>query len=242
MMHRHAPIVLGLLALAVAVSGSEPPASGEPPVDPQRALHEGNRLFRDGRVEAAVEAYLAGHAPGSPHPTLIYNLGTALHHLERLPEAVLWYRRAGDVADPWLTDNLWLARRGLGSQILPAGGWLGRLGRHVDALQLAAVAVGWAVLLLVIARPRTSGWLLLAAALTAGSLYGAGAAVERWGPRPAVLVQDCFTPDAELPAGTEAWVRPAADGRWSISGTSGVSCPPETVELVFPDFATSGSF
>ena len=90
-------------------------------------------------------------------------------------------------------------------------------------------------------RPRqsriaraTSGWSIAAAAVVAGSLYFGAAAVERWGPRPAVVLEDCFSPTAELPAGTEAWVRPTSDGRWLISGSDDVVCPPETVELVFP--------
>ena len=118
-----------LLALAVVTaagaaqdapdsSTGESAAFAQP--DSRAALNEGNRRFRDGQIEAAVEAYLRGYSPAAPHPTLLYNLGTALHHLDRLPEAILWYRRAAESDDLWLKDNLLLARRSLGSQI-PGG-------------------------------------------------------------------------------------------------------------------------
>ena len=136
-------------------------------------------------------------------------------------------------AGPWLEENLWLARRVLGSQALPIGGSLGWLCRHVDSLRLAGIVVAWLTLLAILAGPRIPGWSIAVAAFVAGSLYFGAAAVERWGPRPAVVLEDCRTATAELPAGTEAWVRPTADGRWRISGSDEI-CPRETVELVFP--------
>ena len=89
---RVARLAAGLLATAAFDSAASPQ-------DPQAALREGNRLFRDGQIEAAVTVYLEGYVPPAPHPTLLYNLGTALHHLDRLPEAVLWYRRAAAAGD-----------------------------------------------------------------------------------------------------------------------------------------------
>ncbi len=221
-------LILALAAFAAAAGGQQ--------VDPQAALSDGNRLFRDGRVEAAVDAYLEGYGEPAPHPTLLYNLGTALHHQGRLPEAILWYRRAAesDAADPWLQENLWLARRGLGSQNLPPGGLLGWPSRHTGALRLAAIALAWLTLLLVVAIPKMPAWTIAAAALLAASTYGSAAAVERWGPQPAVVLEDCFTGTGELPAGTEAWVLPATGGSWLISGAADAVCPAEAVELVSP--------
>lgn len=223
---RVVPIVLVLTAWA-AFAGEGAPA------DPHSALTEGNRLFRNGQVEAAVEAYRAGYSPDSPHPTLAYNLGTALHHLDRLPEAILWYRRAGDSNDPWLAENLWLARRNLGTQALPPAGPAGALRPHADVLRWLAVLVAWGALAALVARPKLPPWTLAAAFVAGGALYGAAGSLERWGPRPAVLLEDCRFPAGELPAGTEAWVRPQDDGSFKIAG-SGAVCPADSVALVDP--------
>lgn len=100
------------------------------PADPQAALAEGNRRFAKDEIAAALEAYIRGYAGrsagrsagGSPAVdgalahALAYNAGTCAMQLGRLPEALLWYRRAEAIApgDPWLRDNLALARRALG--------------------------------------------------------------------------------------------------------------------------------
>ena len=221
-----AAVALCLLAL---------PAAGEvAEVDAQSALSTGNRLFRDGQIEAAIAAYREGYSPSDPHPTLVYNLGAALHHLDRLPEAVLWYRRAA-ADDPWLEENLWLARRSLGSQLLPAGGALGFLGRHTGALRVAAIVLAWAVLASVIATARVPRRIFLGTVLLAAALYLGAVAIDRWGPRPAVILTDCIAPTGELPAGTEVWVRRSAEGDWSVSGTADATCPAASVGLVFPD-------
>jgi hypothetical protein len=238
-----AGLVTGLLAVAALATAASPR-------DPQAALREGNRLFRDGQIEAAVEVYLEGYLPSASHPTLLYNLGTALHHLDRLPEAVLWYRRAAGAgdrsqlwraaepperlhSDPWLQENLWLARRSLGSQSLPPGGSLGWLCRHTAGLRAAALALAWVTLLAVVLRETMPVWAVAAAAVVAVAIYGGAAAVEHWGPQPAVVLEDCPTPAGELPAGTEVWVRPAAGG-WRIPGDPDLVCPPQAVALVFP--------
>ncbi len=250
-----------MLALAAGLTA----ADGQLTRDPRTALSEGNRLFRQGEIEAAVAAYLEGHSDATPHPTLAYNLGTALHHLGRLPEAILWYRRAfgsGDpsrcehasdesrprpAGDPWLRDNLSLARRSLGSRSLQPGGLLGWLCCHTGGVRLCGIALSWLTLVLVVARYRPSrrgtrekpprwalaDWALVAAAVLALAVYGGALAVERWGPQPAVILEDCLGSAAELPAGTELWVRPTSGG-WSISGSGNLICPPDAVELVFP--------
>jgi len=205
------------------------------PVDPLGALQEGNRLFRNGQLEAAIEAYRAGYSASEPHPTLVYNLGTAYHHLGRLPEAILWYRRAPGFDDPWLRENLLLARTTLGSQSLPPGGFLGALTRAASALRLTGAAVAWGTLILLIVRSRLPPWVVVVAALISGSLYATATAVDWWGPRPSVLLKDCHTSAGELPAGTEVWVRRLPDEHWQVAAGSEVVCPAEAVALVFPD-------
>ncbi len=243
----------------VLTTGCGPP---DDQVSPARgtaraALEEGNRLFLTGQIEDAIAAYRQGYDAQAPDPTLLYNLGTALHHAGRLSEAILWYRRAAGsghlsdpssidaesstagespskrVSDPWLAENLWLARRSLGSRTLQPSGPLGGLVRHTGSLRSIAIAMAWLTLLLVIAGKRVPGVLVAAAAALAILIAGGAAAVERWGPQPAVMIEDCATPAGELPAGTEIWVRPDADG-WKISGTADMSCPAGTIGLVFP--------
>jgi len=221
-----AAVVLALAAIFVLAA--------DEPVDSLAALQEGNRLFRNGQIEAAIEAYRQGYSPDEPHATLVYNLGTAYHHLDRLPEAVLWYRRAADSEDPWLQENLWLARRALGSQNLPPAGFLGRLTENRQVLRIAAVAIGWILLIVLVFVPRVPLGAVIGAAVLAIGLYGTALGMERWGPRPAVLLQDCHTPGGELPAGTEAWVRPLGDGTWRVAASSDVVCPAESVALVDP--------
>ncbi len=239
--------ILLLTAAGCAARDAAPPAADAT----RAALDAGNRLFRAGEVDAAVVAYLDGYSPRAPHPTLLYNLGTALHHAGRLPEAILWYRRAARAktpslwraatsnapllwraGDPWLEENLWLARRSLGSQALPPTGLPGWLAGHTGGLRWAAIAIAWIILLLVVTRDGMPLRGVLAAAALAIALYGGAAAVERWGPRPAVILEDCPTPAGTLPAGTEAWVHPGT-GAWRISGSGNRSCPPDALEPVW---------
>lgn len=230
-MMRVEPIVRGLVAACAltALTG----LAEEAATDPLAALNEGNRLFRNGELEAAVEAYRAGYSPDAPNPTLAYNLGTALHHLGRLPEAILWYRRAGDSDDPWLAENLWLARRSLGTRALPAGGLVGVLAPRPDVLRWLAVLCAWGAAAAVVARRKLPLWTAAAAFAACVALYGGGAALERWGPRPAVLLETCRTSAGELPAGTEAWVRRQDDGSFKVATAEAV-CPAESVALVDP--------
>lgn len=214
---------------AEAVEPAETPEA----VDPLAALAEGNRLFRNGQIEAAAEAYRAGWTPQVSDPTLLYNLGTAYHHLGRLPEAILWYRRAAASGDPWLEDNLRLARGSLGSRALPLRGLLGVLARHAAALRWLAIVLSGAALVVALIGSRLPFWVLGALLLFGAALYGSAVAVERWGPRPAVLLADCETEAGELPAGTEAWVRRRDDGSYGVEG-AGVVCPAEAVGLIFP--------
>lgn len=221
---------LGLGGAVVAAADGDP---ADPTADPVAALEAGNGLFRDGRLEEAVAAYRAGWDPSRPNPTLLYNLGTTLHHLDRLPEAILWYRRAAGSDDPWLDENLWLARRTLGSRSLPPHGLLGLVARAGHPIELAAIVLAWAALLLWIGWPRFAGAALAAAALALG-LWGAAAGAEQWGPRAVVVLEDCATGGGDLPAGSEAWASRDGDGPWRISGVDGGTCPPSAAEAVFP--------
>lgn len=217
-------------ALALMAAGNEGAADSR---GTAMALAEGNRHFRDGRLEEALASYRLGWVPENPHPTLVYNLATTLHHLDRLPEAILWYRRAETSGDPWLEENLWLARRSLGSQVFPPSGLVGGLAQITGPLFWLAVIFAWAGCAF-LAMQRFGNWPVLVCAILSALLYSGAQAVERWGPGPAVLLVDCTSPAGDLPAGTEAWVRPSIDGGWQVSGTLGVVCPPDSLELISP--------
>jgi tetratricopeptide (TPR) repeat protein len=231
-MHRpRFPIDLRLLRLVFAASlGLLAPAAGFA-ADPVAALSEGNGLVQEGKLEEAVAAYLAGYDPQAVHPTLAYNLGATYQRMGALPEAILWYRRAERADDPWLEDNLLLARRSLGSQTVGNRGPWGQLGQWGAALQGVAIALSWLAALAAWRRwPRALTVACLAGAL--GALGLVQLAVSRQ-PRAGVLLKDCAPGNGTLTAGTELWVTPAAAG-WRIAGSNDAVCPPETIELVDP--------
>lgn len=227
-------LVPALLALA---AGPVSAASA-----PEPALLEGNRLFRRGELQAAVDVYLRGtgaqvEATGvSPaaepvDPILAYNLGTALHRLGRLPEAVLWYRRAqaGAPHDPWIRSNLQRARHEMGAPRPPAPGPVVALASRPWMLQTAGALAAWIALGAALGpggarRGRWVAGLLLGAAL---ALWSAGPALRLLGPRPAVLLEAC----GELPAGTEVWVRTGGPEAFRVLGED-TPCAPEGVGLV----------
>lgn len=233
---RRLAMLVAAAALAIVLLAADQPAvpAPSPDSDPQTALQEGNRLFGDGQLEAAVDAYRSGYRPGIVHPTLAYNLGTALHHLDRIPEAILWYRRGADTDDTWLQENLWLARRTVGSQALPAGSWLASWVPRASGLRLAAIGLAWLGLALLIVSTRIPWWTALTAGLLGAALYLSAHGLERWGPAQGVLLQSCASEAGELPAGTEAWVHRRSDDSWSVlSGGARLNCPSESIELVF---------
>jgi tetratricopeptide (TPR) repeat protein len=214
-----------------------------PSPDATAALREGNRRFQEGDLEGAMAAYAAGYDGNDP--LLAYNLGTAAHHLERLPEALLWYRRAlAEHADhPWLQDNLELVREQLRDQMHTGGAqeetgvatwsfWMD----HRHQLLWTGILLAWtalpAVLLPRSARARRIA--LTAVAIAASAPFAAGLLLAWKGPQAAVLLRDCGRRESRLPAGSEVQVFPAAppDSRgWRISG-SDLICPDETVGLV----------
>jgi hypothetical protein len=169
----------------------------------------------------------------SREPVLAYNLGTAAHQLGRLPEAVLWYRRAQAAlpGDPWVRDNLELARRALGPVATPAPGPLALLAARRGLLRWGGVGLAWAALPLALLRGRAARRSLGAAVLLAAAAYGAGAYLGRAGPHAAVLLEDC---GEGLAAGAEVWVAAAAGGYRVLGAPAELRCPAVTVGRVAP--------
>ena len=226
-------LVLLLLAAAATPAG---------PMDPEMAFAEGNRLFEKDEVEAALAVYARGYTGKSVLAGILsYNAGTCALRLGRLPEALLWYRRAqaATPGDPWLRDNLEMTRRALDDPpeaALSPGAWLDRR----RWLAFAGVALAWAALAVLILGRRGTRRLLPLLALLACAAFAAGMLLDRIGPRAAVLLAACPAKSSggglpALPAGTEVWVRPATGGGWRIVGQGrGSSCPAEAVGLVAP--------
>ena len=233
------------LALSPLPFAPRPPTigGGDGAAGAAAALGEGNRLFRSGRLAEAMTAYASGWSPGGSSggdagagAVLAYNLGTTAHRLGRYPEAVLWYRRAAAARldDPWLRDNLKLARARTGAEMLPPPGLLGRLSAHLDLVALLAVVLTWTALGLFVAALRGRGRRGWAAAAAAALVAWLGAAaLGAWGPRPAVLLERCAGAAGALPAGTEAWVgRPVAGARPVLGGPAGLTCPERSLGLI----------
>lgn len=219
-----------LLSLPGAASSGDSPPS---PIDPKTALEEGNRHFRTGRLEDALATYRAGWNPRRPDPVLAYNLGTTAHHLGRLPEAVLWYRRAAEVSnqDRWLIENLERARRHLGAPRTASPDLVTRLAGLQGLLWVLAALGGCGALGLLLARrPDLERPADLLTVLAAGFL-AAALLLPRLAATPAVVLEPCDG----LPAGSEVWTRPAADGGFEVTTAEGpVRCPPGSVEPVAP--------
>jgi hypothetical protein len=232
---------LGLLFLALAFPGW--PGTAVDAMNPEMALAEGNRLFDNDGVDSALEVYARGHAGagstagGALAAVLAYNAGTCALRLGRLPEALLWYRRAETArpGDPWLRDNLAMTRRALGDPppeaSLSPGGWLARR----RWLAWAGVALAWMALALLVLDRRLPRGLLPLLALLGCAAFAAGTLPGRFGPRAAVLLKACPARGNGLPAGSEVWVRPAEGGGWRLVGAGGGRrCPPEAVGVVAP--------
>lgn len=227
--------LLTLVLLALLALG----ACGETPsAETRTALEDGNRLFRSGQLESALETYRAGWNPRRPNAQLAYNLATTAHHLDRLPEAVLWYRRAlaADPGDRWLAENLALAREQLATAPTPPPGPLARLGRHRPGLLAVAAGLAWLALGLLLAGPRR--W-ADGCGLAALVLLLAGLAIPHLAPVPAVVLEDCGT--AGPRAGEEVWVPPSADPEAEPGGAVSVltagresRCPASALALVRP--------
>jgi hypothetical protein len=241
--------LLPVLALAAtAALGFAPSSTGSPP-DPETALREGNRRFHEGDFEGAMEAYAAGwERTAGADPVLAYNLGTTAHHLERLPEALLWYRRAEAArggADPWLSDNLELVRAQLDASSTEVvsqrssggwGFWMGILMDRRRQLALLGAVLAWGVLpaLFLTRSPRARRAAVAVVAVLAGLPFLGAFLLDLRGPRAAVLLRDCPGPGGGLVAGSEVRVFPEPDGRWRVPEGGGdfLVCPAEVVGLV----------
>jgi tetratricopeptide (TPR) repeat protein len=198
------------------------------------ALRDGNALFRDGDLEGTLAAYAAACDPRAPEPQLAYNLGATAHRLGRLPEAILWYRRAelAGGTDPWLADNLALARSALATGAPPPPGPLAWAARYATTFEVAGVLLTWTGFLLVLARRGARALPALLAAAGA-VVFAASPAVRAWGPQPAVLLAPCAA--ADLAAGSEVWVRPLGEGFRVLGGADGeVACDAEAIAPLRP--------
>jgi Ca-activated chloride channel homolog len=82
-------------------------------------LERGNRYYRAGRYQQAVEAYEAALRDGSDSRELRYNLGTALLRLGKYEEAEQQFQRALDAVDPDLRERTFY---NLGNRFLDASG------------------------------------------------------------------------------------------------------------------------
>lgn len=198
------------------------------------SLREGNRLYREGRLEEARDAYAAGYLPEDPHPVLTYNLATTSHQLGQLPEAILWYRRAAAVnpGDPWLHENLAGARGELGLQPYPRPGLAGSISQHAQLLYYSAALLAWLGVGWWIWRPRSvSGpaTLMVLGVL----LYAITWAGRETAPRAAVVIEQCSAPAGDLPAGSEVWIRQLVGERVQLTaGEAELDCPRSSIALV----------
>lgn len=223
----------GAIAVSLFLALAGPAAAR----DRESAVAEGNRRFEKDEIEAALETYASGYSgEGSPMDgVLAYNAGTCALRLGRLPEALLWYRRAelANPHDPWLRDNLALTRRSLGepSEDPLARVWIA--GRRW--LTPAGVALAWATLALLLARRRVPRSLLAGFALLACAAFAAGMLLGRRGPRAAVLLAACPAPGGGLPAGREVWVLALESKDWRvIRQDRELRCPQAAIGLVEP--------
>jgi hypothetical protein len=192
-------------------------------------LREGNRMFRAGELEGAMEKYAAGWRV-TGDPVLAYNLGTTAQRLGRLPEAVLWYRRAegGLGGDPWLRDNLAAARGALGMGV-PAPGPLALLAEWREVMRWMGVGLAWVAVPLAWGRGRVARWGVVGVGLLAVALFAGGTLLGVRGPFPAVLLERC---GKSLAAGSEVWVVPSVGGYRVLGGPEGLVCPAGAVGQV----------
>ena len=144
----------------------------------------GNALYEEGDFEAAAAAYASVLATGLESAALHYNLGNAHYRVGRLGPAVLAYERALRL-DPGHDDalaNLALVNAQLRDRFEPlprfwlsaaADWWLAVWPRRAvgPAAACAYLALGAALAMLVLGRPRRAARALRAAAWTAGTAF-----------------------------------------------------------------------
>lgn len=191
--------------------------------------------FEAGEVMTARNLYLEWLLD-SPSAAVHYNLGRVDQTLGARPQAVLWYRRALDLApeDPWARENLSVLRDELGlpppdaglslTTLMTARAWSGRI---------AALALGLTLAFrLTAGRPR--GWALVSLAAVLVSGHAAIRLAARSAPVDAVLMAPCGGAESNLPAGSEVWVSRRDSTRvWSAGAW--FACDPEIVLRVRSD-------
>ncbi len=159
-------------------------SSSDPAAAQEDGFDRGNALYGEGDFEAAAAAYASVLEAGLESAALHYNLGNAHYRLGRLGPAVLAYERALRL-EPGHDDaraNLALVTQRLRDRFEPlprfwlsaaADWWLALWPRGAVGLAVAAayVALGTALALLVLGRPRRARRALRAAAWTAGTAF-----------------------------------------------------------------------
>jgi hypothetical protein len=213
------------------------------------ALQPGDELAQRAELEAALERHAVAWSAdrGAARRLAAYNAGTVALQLGRLPEAVLWLRRAEAGAsgrDRWTADNLAAVRRLVGNSE-PTGPTNWSLAASAASADTAApwlswggVALAWTALALGLARGRARPNQLvrrrsrraLGALAAAAVLYLAGFALARWGPQQAVLLRPC--PGLPMPPGREIWVLPGAEVVRILGPEAVEVCPAACVGLV----------
>ena len=110
-----APAALLLALTAACGRDAPPPATGPAPSAADAFVTEGEALLARGDYAGAAERFERAVAVAPEHIAARYGLGTALSHLDRIPEAVAqfqWVDRLGGVRSPLASRaREWLARR-----------------------------------------------------------------------------------------------------------------------------------
>ncbi len=113
--------------------------------DTCEVLATGNAYYREGEFERAAEAYVAALEQGHDGPAVHYNLGNALHHIERRGEAIAHYLTAARMAprDADIRANLERALAGRpGGPPAPPLSWSqAAASRVVDMFTLSELAL-----------------------------------------------------------------------------------------------------
>ena len=88
---------IGTLFLVGGMVLSVPAPAGATPA--ARRLHEGNRFYREGKYQEALQRYSEAQLNDPGAPEIPYNLGNTLYRQGRYAEAVEEYRRSHSAAD-----------------------------------------------------------------------------------------------------------------------------------------------